>query len=191
MLVRQVRVNVNTKQACHIVRWKNTLPQTLLSFPGHIRATKYQAWRIYFKKSVETVMIRLNNQPQYPTQNYLNRELGLLAFNRRVLAQATDERMPLLERLRFLCIVSSNLDEFFEIRMAGIKEQIKANAQTLSYDGKTAQEAYRLVAAEAHAIVTDQYNHLNEVILPTLEEQGIRFLRRSKWNEAQREWIRT
>ena len=135
-------------------------------------------------------MIRLNTQPQYPTQNYLNRELGLLAFNRRVLAQATDERMPLLERLRFLCIVSSNLDEFFEIRMAGIKEQIKANAQTLSYDGKTAQEAYRLVSAEAHAIVTDQYAHLNDVIFPTLEEHGIRFLRRGKWNEAQREWIR-
>lgn len=57
-----------------------------------------------------------------PAKNYLNRELSLLAFNRRVLAQAQDERVPLLERLRFLCIVSSNLDEFFEIRMAGIKE---------------------------------------------------------------------
>ena len=58
-------------------------------------------------------------KPRFPTENYLNRELGLLAFNRRVLAQAEDERTPLLERLRFLCIVSSNLDEFFEIRMAG------------------------------------------------------------------------
>ncbi|MDD2743573.1 MAG: polyphosphate kinase 1 [Rhodocyclaceae bacterium] len=135
-------------------------------------------------------MIRLNTHPLYPTENYLNRELGLLAFNRRVLAQATDERMPLLERLRFLCIVSSNLDEFFEIRMAGIKEQIKAGAQTLSYDGKTAQEAYRLVTAEAHSIVHDQYSHLNEVILPALVGQGICFLRRSTWNEAQREWIR-
>ncbi len=130
-------------------------------------------------------------KPRYPTENYLNRELGLLAFNRRVLAQAEDERMPLLERLRFLCIVSSNMDEFFEIRMAGLKEQVKANAPIITTDGKTAHEAFRLVSAEAHAIVTEQYLHLNEVILPALAEQGIRFLRRSTWNEAQREWIRS
>ncbi len=129
-------------------------------------------------------------QPRFPTENYLNRELGLLAFNRRVLAQAEDERVPLLERLRFLCIVSSNLDEFFEIRMAGLKEQVKAHATVTTTDGKTAQEAYRLVSAEAHAIVTEQYQHLNDIILPALANEGIRFLRRSTWNEAQREWIR-
>jgi polyphosphate kinase len=135
-------------------------------------------------------MIRPSTPAQFPTQNYLNREIGLLAFNRRVLAQATDERVPLLERLRFLCIVSSNLDEFFEVRMAGIKEQVKAKAQTISNDGMTAREAFRQVASEARAIVTEQYQHLNEVILPALEAEGVRFLRRSKWNEAQREWIR-
>jgi len=129
-------------------------------------------------------------KPRFPTENYLNRELGLLAFNRRVLAQAQDERTPLLERLRFLCIVSSNLDEFFEIRVSGLKEQIRANTPVVTTDGKTAQEAFRLVSAEAHAIVTEQYQQLNEVILPALAEQGIRFLRRSGWNEAQREWIR-
>lgn len=129
-------------------------------------------------------------KPRFPTENYLNRELGLLAFNRRVLAQAEDERMPLLERLRFLCIVSSNLDEFFEIRVSGLKEQIRANTPVVTTDGKTAQEAFRLVSAEAHAIVHEQYQHLNEVILPALAEQGIRFLRRGTWNEAQREWIR-
>ena len=129
-------------------------------------------------------------KPRFPTENYLNRELGLLAFNRRVLAQAQDERTPLLERLRFLCIVSSNLDEFFEIRVSGLKEQIRANTPVVTTDGKTAQEAFRLVSAEAHAIVTEQYQQLNEIILPALAEQGIRFLRRSGWNEAQREWIR-
>ncbi|MBU3697383.1 polyphosphate kinase 1 [Dechloromonas sp.] len=129
-------------------------------------------------------------KPRFPTANYLNRELGLLAFNRRVLAQAQDERMPLLERLRFLCIVSSNLDEFFEIRVSGLKEQIRAQTPVITNDGKTAQETFRLVAAEAHAIVAEQYQHLNDVILPALAEQGIRFLRRSGWNEAQREWIR-
>lgn len=131
-----------------------------------------------------------NLKPRFPTENYLNREIGLLAFNRRVLAQAQDERVPLLERLRFLCIVSSNLDEFFEIRMADLKEQVRANAQGVTTDGKTAQEAFRLVSAEAHAIVTEQYQHLNDVIFPAMAEQGIRFLRRSSWNEAQREWIR-
>jgi len=135
-------------------------------------------------------MISPQPTPRFPTENYLNRELGLLAFNRRVLAQAEDARMPLLERLRFLCIVSSNLDEFFEIRMAGLKEQVKAHATMTTTDGKTAQEAYRLVAAEAHAIVTEQYQHLNQIILPALAEQGICFLRRATWNEAQREWIR-
>ena len=128
--------------------------------------------------------------PRFPTENYLNRELGLLAFNRRVLAQAQDDHVPLLERLRFLCIVSSNLDEFFEVRMAGLKEQVQAHSLVTTSDGKTAQEAFRLVSAEAHAIVTEQYQQLNDVIFPALAEQGIRFLRRSTWNEAQREWIR-
>ncbi len=135
-------------------------------------------------------MTRQNVKPRFPAEDYLNRELGLLAFNRRVLAQAQDERMPLLERLRFLCIVSSNLDEFFEIRVAGLKEQIKAKAPVTTTDGKTPQETFRLVAAEAHAIVTEQYRNLNDVILPAMAEHGIRFLRRSKWTEAQREWIR-
>jgi polyphosphate kinase len=129
--------------------------------------------------------------PRYPTENYLNRELGLLAFNRRVLAQAQDERVPLLERLRFLCIVSSNLDEFFEVRMAGLKEQVQAKSSVITSDGKTALESFKLVSTEAHAIVDEQYEHLNEIILPGLAEEGIRFLRRSSWNEAQREWIRT
>jgi polyphosphate kinase len=135
-------------------------------------------------------MTRQHTIPRFSAEEYLNRELSMLAFNRRVLAQAQDERMPLLERLRFLCIVSSNLDEFFEIRMAGLKEQIKANVAAVTTDGKTAIETFRLVSAEAHAIVAEQYRHLNEVILPLMEAQGIRFLRRSTWTEAQREWIR-
>ena len=102
-------------------------------------------------------MSRQSIKPRFPAENYLNRELGLLAFNRRVLAQAQDERVPLLERLRFLCIVSSNMDEFFEIRMSGLKEQIKANAPGVSTDGKTPQESFRLVSAEAHALVAEQY----------------------------------
>jgi len=135
-------------------------------------------------------MTRHPQRTNFPPENYLNRELGLLAFNRRVLAQAQDERIPLLERLRFLCIVSSNLDEFFEIRAAGLKEQVRAHTPTITTDGRTAKDAFRAISAEAHALVEDQYELFNEVVLPGLATEGIRFLRRSSWNEAQREWIR-
>ena len=137
------------------------------------------------KTAIQTPM----SKTSLPATNYLNRELSLLAFNRRVLAQAQDERVPLLERLRFLCIVSSNLDEFFEIRMAGIKEQIRAQSSSVSVDGKTPQETYRLVSAQVHRLVDEQYQVLNQVILPQLAEQGIRFLRRATWTPEQREWI--
>ena len=83
---------------------------------------------------------------------FLNRELQTLEFNRRVLAQAEDKGVPLLERLKFLCIVSSNLDEFFEIRVSGLKEQIKlAAATTLGPDGMTPLDVFRQVAARAQA----------------------------------------
>jgi polyphosphate kinase len=125
-----------------------------------------------------------------PTAPYLNRELGILAFNRRVLAQAADEAVPLLERLRFLTIVSSNLDEFFEIRVAGLKEQIELNLPEPGPDGKGPLEVFEAVSAEARAIVAEQYRLLNEVLLPALAGAGIVFPRREDWSPAQRHWIR-
>ncbi|WP_126444848.1 polyphosphate kinase 1 [Sulfuricystis multivorans] len=127
--------------------------------------------------------------PAFPADHFLNRELSLLAFNRRVLAQAADTRVPLLERLRFLCIVSSNLDEFFEIRVAGIKEQIKLKSNIVGADGRTPQEVFRLVTREAHRLIEEQYALLNQVILPALRKEGICFFRRSEWTEAQEAWI--
>src|SRR5262247_3840858 len=99
----------------------------------------------------------------------LNRELGLLAFNRRVLAQAADEAVPLLERLRFITIVSSNLDEFFEIRVAGLKETIKLALAETGPDGRSAAEVFAEVSREAHALVAEQYQLLNQTVLPALE----------------------
>ncbi len=119
----------------------------------------------------------------------LNRELGILAFNRRVLAQAADEAVPLLERLRFLTIVSSNLDEFFEIRVAGIKEQIKLGITEPGPDGMTPKETLAIVNREARSLVTAQFDLLNDVLLPELAKNGIRFLRRGTWNDAQRAWV--
>ena len=125
-----------------------------------------------------------------PHAHFLNRELGFLAFNRRVLAQAADEAVPLLERLRFLCIVSSNLDEFVEIRVAGLKEQIKLNVHEAGPDGKDPVEVYALVVREVRLLVEAQYKLLNEVLLPRLADEGIRFRRRRDWTASQKIWIR-
>jgi polyphosphate kinase len=123
-------------------------------------------------------------------EHFLNRELQALVFNRRVLAQAEDRGVPLLERLKFLCIVSSNLDEFFEIRASGVKEQIKLGAAAAGPDGLTPLEVFKQVAKAAHEIVGRQYQLLNGEILPALAKEKIRFLRRSEWTPAQQEWVR-
>src|SRR5258705_9490051 len=92
---------------------------------------------------------------------YLNRELGQLEFNRRVLALAERQSIPALERLRFLCIVDSNIDEFFEIRIAGLKEEIAANAAP-GPDGIALREVFHLVSERAQDLVARQYQVLNE-----------------------------
>ena len=121
---------------------------------------------------------------------YLNRELGQLAFNRRVLAQAENRNHPLLERLKFLCIVSSNLDEFFEIRVSGLKAEIEAGSPPVGPDRMRADQVFLQVAKEAHDLVANQYRLLNQEILPGLEKEGIRFLRRSDFTAGQAEWIK-
>lgn len=123
-------------------------------------------------------------------QLMLNRELGLLEFNRRVLAQAEDARNPLLERLKFLCIVSSNLDEFFEVRIAWLKENMRHNPTRLLPEGLTPHQAFDLVCIEAHDLVERQYRVLRETIFPAMEEEGIYFFRRSLWTDAQRAWVK-
>ncbi len=127
---------------------------------------------------------------KYPPQNFLNRELGVLEFNRRVLAQAEIAEVPLLERLKYLCIVSSNLDEFFEIRVAGLKEQIKLGSVSSGPDGMEARQTLRVVYERAHGLVEHQYHVLNNSLLPELAREGIQFLRRPQWTDIQRAWIR-
>lgn len=130
------------------------------------------------------------NRPRESPELFLNRELGQLAFNRRVLAQAENPATPLLERLRFLCIVSSNLDEFFEIRVAGLKAEMEAGSPPIGPERMRADLVFRLVSEEAHRIVARQYELLNREILPALEQEGIRFLRRTDFTPAQAEWAR-
>ncbi|MDB5803967.1 MAG: ppk1 [Betaproteobacteria bacterium] len=124
------------------------------------------------------------------TLPYFNRELGILAFNERVLAQAADERNPMLERLRFLCIVSSNLDEFFEIRLAGLKEQVRIDPTHREADGMPVGEVLVAVRERVQAVLARQYQLLNEVILPGLEAAGVNFLYRPDWNPALETWAR-
>ena len=125
----------------------------------------------------------------YPAEHFFNRDLSLLQFQRRVLANAAEPTVPLLERLRFLCIVSSNLDEFFEIRVAGLKEQRRQGVTRPGIDGIPLEELLEQISAEVHGIVARQYALLNQEILPALAQEGIVFLRRAEWNEAQRRWI--
>ncbi|MBI3149455.1 MAG: polyphosphate kinase 1 [Betaproteobacteria bacterium] len=122
------------------------------------------------------------------SETILNREFSQLAFNWRVLEQARDPAVPLLERLRFLCIVGSNLDEFVEIRMAGLRAQ----AQGETGRGARAEGTrgfFARIAAATHDLVAAQYQTLNEEILPLLADKGIRFLHHVERNERQRAWV--
>ncbi|WP_153101729.1 polyphosphate kinase 1 [Paraburkholderia hayleyella] len=123
-----------------------------------------------------------------PSPPLLNRELGILGFNERVLAQAADPAMPLLERLRFICITSNNLDEFFEVRIAGLLEQMGDNLGALAPDGMSLQHVYDQVAQRTHRLVQRQYALLNDTILPALEREGIHFHGTPVWDAAQTEW---
>lgn len=120
---------------------------------------------------------------------YFNRDLSILAFNQRVLALADDPQVPLLERLRFLTIVSNNLDEFFEVRMAGLLQRRKFGAGPLGPDMLGPNREIAAVAQMAHEIIAEQYRCLNQRLLPALAQEGIHLLRRKAWKAAQKRWI--
>jgi polyphosphate kinase len=120
---------------------------------------------------------------------FLARELAVLAFNQRVLAQAEDRRVPALERLRFLCILSSNLDEFFEIRVAELKERIRLGNEIENPGETPSAQVFPLVSERAHALVAEQYRLLNKEIFPDLADEGVRFLAEQHWTREQRSWL--
>lgn len=127
----------------------------------------------------------LLSDPQY----YLNRELSWLEFNRRVLHEAIDERTPLLERLKFLSIFSSNLDEFFMVRVAGLKQQVEAAVTKLSLDGKTPTEQLEAIAESLSPMVTQQHQHFKKVIKKQLRDNGIYLLNYVDLNQEQRHYL--
>jgi polyphosphate kinase len=123
---------------------------------------------------------------------YVNRELSLLEFNQRVLEQAKDDSLPLLERLRFLTICTTNLDEFFEIRVSGLKQQLELGLErAMGPDGLTPRDLLARISARAHALVEEQYKLLNATLLPKLAEEGIHVLSRDEFSERQAAWVRS
>ena len=121
---------------------------------------------------------------------YINRELSLLQFNLRVLEQAMDERQPLMERLNFLLIFSSNMDEFFEIRVAGLQNRLQTSTGQPEIDGMLPGEILKRISPIVHEAVTRQYHILNDILLPALANEGVHFLRRENWTHAQETWVK-
>lgn len=135
-------------------------------------------------------------EPVIPVPNvddvslYIHRELSQLQFNIRVLEQALDESAPLLERLKFLLIFSSNLDEFFEIRVAGLKKQINFAREQAGADGLQPHQALARISEQVHVQVERQYAILNDILLPELAKHQINFIRRRHWTPKIKAWVR-
>jgi polyphosphate kinase len=131
----------------------------------------------------------MNDTDLQVPQLYINRELSFLEFNQRVLEQAKDSRVPLLERVRFLCISCTNLDEFFEIRVASLKELQEAHAAPVGADGLSVGEQLKAIRTRASGLVEGQYKLLNDVLMPELAKNGVVFASPEQWTDAQGKWL--
>src|SRR6266496_3833941 len=121
-------------------------------------------------------------------QNFINRELSWLEFNRRVLEEAQDPTQPLIERVKFLSIFSSNLDEFFEIRVAGIKQQIESETSDVGPDGLSPTETFNNIQRMVRELVAAQYSLWNEELLPLLAKNGIRIPKMTELSARRAAW---
>lgn len=139
-----------------------------------------------------TSLQALTNSQEHCLETYINRELSLLEFHKRVLAQAKDVEHPLLERLNFLIIFSRNLDEFFEIRVASLIQQINisGNAATTGPDGMPLVEVLEKISKVVHEAVEEQYKILNHSILPQLQGHGVHYIQHADILEKHKEWIK-
>lgn len=137
---------------------------------------------------------KTDDQPQHPavdlssSEFYQNRELSHLQFNLRVLAESQNQSNPLLERLMFLLIFSSNLDEFYEIRVSGLKKQLESGRQKQGPDGQYPDQVLKRIHTITEAALEDQYRVLNEDLLPSLRDEGISILNRDEWDAGLKEW---
>jgi polyphosphate kinase len=133
----------------------------------------------------------VKNLPQFSTEHYLNRELSWLEFNARVLEEAADPSNPWLERVKFLSIVSSNLDEFFEVRVAGLQQQLYAGLEPQDFpaDGRGPAKQLAQIAQRAHGLIEEQYRLLHEEVIGGLQENGIHWVRLPDLSPAERAYV--
>ena len=153
--------------------------QALWSFPNHRRAV-----------TLLPVVEPKARTASFGPAHFINRELSWLEFNHRVLEEALDPQNPLLERVKFFCIVSSNLDEFFEVRVAGLKQQVESEVVERTMDGLTATETLRAIVKRARQMVEQQYACWREELLPALADNGIRLLEVAELEPADLAWVK-
>lgn len=125
----------------------------------------------------------------FKPEHFINRELSWLEFNQRVLDEALDRSNPLLERLKFLAIVSSNLDEFFEVRVAGLKQEMESGQGSRSVDGLTAKETFRAVVRRVRQMISDQYECWRGELKPALARHGIHILELDGLTAGDLSWL--
>ena len=135
------------------------------------------------QKTTEKEEINLNS-----SEYFINRHIGLMQFNLRVLEQALNEDYPLLERFQFLMIFNSNMDEFFEIRLAGLRRQVSFARETVSTDGMRPQDVLHILSEQIKLAMEKQYHILNDVLLPTLNRNRVRILNQQDWNKPAAKW---
>lgn len=141
-------------------------------------------------KPEETVESNNTVITEFDNNCFINREVSHMLFNARVLEQSLDKRHPLLERLKFLLIFSSNMDEFFEVRIAKLKRQVLFGREVFGPDGLSPRATLRKLSEMCHSYVQKQYQILNDVLLPQLEKENIHFIKREDWTKNQKEWIK-
>ena len=125
----------------------------------------------------------------HPASHFISRELSWLEFNQRVLSESLNHENPLLERVKFFCIVSSNLDEFFEVRVAGLKQQIESDVVERSVDGRTASESFRALHGRVRTMMSQQFKCWREDLVPNLAKSNIRFLRPDGLDDKRSNWL--
>lgn len=153
-------------------------PSPICNFPRRIDS-----------RTILPIMADVVSENAFKPGHFINRELSWLEFNQRVLAEAMDPQNPLLERVKFFCIVSSNLDEFFEVRVAGIKQQIESDVVERSVDGLTASETFRAITKRVRRMVREQYECWQKDLKPELERNGFRLLTFSELDQADVAWL--
>lgn len=140
-------------------------------------------------RSLRWPTLAAHRMKAFTTEHFLSRELSWLEFNQRVLDEALDPKNPLLERVKFFTITSSNLDEFFEVRVAGLKQQIESDVVERSVDGRTASETLRAIRKRLRAMIEQQYKCWREELVPALAKNDIHLLDYDQLSAASQAWV--